>query len=59
VVTRHVESLVQGIWARPGYIVWGKEGNKTTLKLHIVVDDRGKDLSFTPASSPWLLLNRQ
>jgi hypothetical protein len=39
--------------------VWGKEGNKTMLKLHTMVDDRGKDLSFTPTSSPRLLLNRQ
>jgi hypothetical protein len=40
-------------------IVWGKEGNRTMLKLHTVVDNRGKDLSFSLASSPRLLLNRQ
>ena len=39
-------------------IVWRKEGNRTTLKLHTVVDNRGKGLSFALASSPRLLLNR-
>ena len=40
-------------------IVWGNEGNRTTLKLDTMVYNRGKDLSFALASSPRLLLNGQ
>jgi hypothetical protein len=48
VVTRYVQCLDRWNWACPGYDL-GKGTQYYKLKLHTVVDDRGKDLWFAPA----------